>query len=126
MMRIHGIEGLTLEEIHREIAQGARFVFFRYCVSVLVLTFQRPSDIYFVRGHESALVKGAGFSALTALLGWWGIPWGPIYSCGALATNFRGGQDITNEVLCDLAHQPDVAPHPRASVTIESTADTLA
>ncbi len=123
-MKIKGMDGLTLDDLHKEIAQGGRFVFFKYCISIVVLTFQRPSDIYFVRGSESAIAKGLGFSALTALLGWWGIPWGPIYSVGALVTNFKGGHDVTNEVLCDLAHQPG-GERPRSSVTIESPVDTL-
>jgi hypothetical protein len=32
--------------------------------------------------------------ALTSLLGWWGIPWGPIYSIQSLVTNFRGGKQV--------------------------------
>jgi hypothetical protein len=125
-MNIRGMDGLTLDDLHREIAQGGRFVFYKYCVSAIVLTFQRPSDVYFVRGGESAVWKGCGYSAITALFGWWGIPWGPIYSVNALLTNFRGGHDVTNEVLCDLAHRPDAAQSPRASVTVDSTADTVA
>lgn len=124
-MQIKGIDGLSLEDLHREIAGGGRFVFYKYCVSVIVLTFQRPSDIYFVRGGESAFAKGLGYSALTLLLGWWGIPWGPIYSVGALATNFRGGHDVTNEVLADLAHQPG-SERARSSVTVESAVDSRA
>ncbi len=122
-MEIKGIDGLTLDDLHREIAEGGRFVFYKYCVSALVLTYQKPSPIFFVRGHESAVLKGLGYTALTALLGWWGIPWGPIYSVGALWTNLRGGHDVTNEVLCDLAHQPGTE-RPRTSVTVESTSDT--
>ena len=37
------------------------------------------------------------FAAL--LFGWWGIPWGPIWTIGSLVTNLRGGRDITREVL---------------------------
>lgn len=121
-MEIQGIEGLSLDDLHREIAAGGRFVFYKYCVSIVVLTYQQPSRIYFVRGRESALLKGLGYSALTALLGWWGIPWGPIYSVNALWTNFHGGHDVTNEVLCDLAHQPG-RERPRSSVTVENTTD---
>lgn len=47
----------------------------------------------------SAANHGLGYSLLTLCLGWWGIPWGPIYSIGSLYTNFTGGKDVTQEVL---------------------------
>lgn len=63
------------------------------------MTFKRSSDIYFILGGENAVVKGLGFTALTFLLGWWGIPWGPIWTIGAFVTNFGGGKDVTGEIL---------------------------
>jgi hypothetical protein len=30
--------------------------------------------------------------------GWWGIPWGPIFSIQSLITNFKGGKDLTAEI----------------------------
>ena len=38
------------------------------------------------------------YSLLTLVLGWWGIPWGLIYTPLALMTNFSGGRDVTAEV----------------------------
>jgi hypothetical protein len=34
---------------------------------------------------------GLPYSFGTFLLGWWGIPWGPIYTVQAITRNFRGG-----------------------------------
>jgi hypothetical protein len=34
---------------------------------------------------------GLLYSFGTLLLGWWGIPWGPVYTVQAIARNFRGG-----------------------------------
>ncbi len=42
---IRGIEGLTSEQLEFEIAQGARFVFFQYCISLLVVTLKRSSSV---------------------------------------------------------------------------------
>lgn len=66
---------------------------------------QSPSDIYFVRAGESAITKGLGFSLISFLLGWWGIPWGPIYTIGAFITDFGGGKDVTQEVVANLTQQ---------------------
>lgn len=104
-MRIVGIEGLDGQRLTVELQRGARFVIFEYCISILVMTFKRPSDIYFIRGGEGAVGKGLGFTVISLLLGWWGIPWGPIYTIGSLVTNFKGGRDVTQEVLASFQQQ---------------------
>jgi hypothetical protein len=45
---------------------------------------------------------------ITLGLGWWGIPWGPIYSIGSLFSNLTGGKDMTKEVLesWNSSHKP--------------------
>jgi len=104
-MKIKGVDGMTTERLKFEVQHGGRFVIFEYCISVLVMTFKRPSDIYFVRQGESAFGRGIGFSLLSLVLGWWGIPWGPIWTVGALISNSRGGRDVTQEVLQSLSLQ---------------------
>lgn len=99
MAKIANINGLTIAEINQELSNGAKFVMFRYCVSILVLTFRRSSNIYFVRAGESAAKHSITFSIITFLFGWWGIPWGPIYSIGSLYTNMTGGKDVTQDVI---------------------------
>ena len=101
-MQIQGIQGMTAGQLQRELELGGRFVFFHYCVSIVVMTFRRSSDVYFVRAGESAVPKGLGFTLVTLLLGWWGIPWGPIYTVGSLYTNLSGGKDVTAEVVASL------------------------
>ncbi|MBI1305215.1 MAG: hypothetical protein GC181_01220 [Bacteroidetes bacterium] len=99
MAEIKNIEGMSADDISRELQRGGKFVIYKYCISIIVMTFQRPTDIYFIKGGESGVVKGLGFSFITLLFGWWGIPWGPIYSIGSMITNFRGGTDVTAAVL---------------------------
>lgn len=99
MPKILNIDGMTVEEIQREVDRGAKFVIFQYCVSIILMTFKRPSEIYFIRAGEGAMKHSIGFSVLSFVLGWWGFPWGPIYTIGALATNFKGGKDVTREVM---------------------------
>jgi hypothetical protein len=69
---------------------------------VILLTFRRPSDIYFVRQGENAVVKGLPF---TLVAGWWGIPWGPIYTIQSIYNNSRGGKDVTQAVVNSLRAQ---------------------
>ncbi len=99
MAEIKNIDGLTIDDINRELSNGAKFVIFQYCFSILVMTFKRGSDIYFIKAGETTLKHSIGFSLITLIFGWWGIPWGPIYSIGALYSNIAGGKDITRDVL---------------------------
>lgn len=98
-LKIRGIEGMRPGEVDFEIQRGARFVFFQYCISIVVLTFRRASDIYFLRQGESAVTKGLPFTLLSLVAGWWGIPWGPIYTIQSVYNNSRGGKDVTESVL---------------------------
>jgi hypothetical protein len=98
-MKIVGTEGLTNAQIQEELQRGARFVMYQYCISVIVLSFRRSSDIHFIRAGHGSVSRGLGFSFLSLLLGWWGIPWGPIWTIQSLWVNFGGGRDVTNQVV---------------------------
>ena len=98
-MKIVGIEGLSVNDLNTELQRGGKFVIYQYCVSIIVMTFRRSSDIYFVRPGENATTKGLGFTFITLFFGWWGIPWGPIYSIGSLVSNLGGGKDVTQEII---------------------------
>ncbi|HZI56597.1 MAG TPA: hypothetical protein VFF39_07465 [Verrucomicrobiae bacterium] len=102
MANIVGIEGMTPQQVAFELQQGARFVQYQYCVSALIITFKRGTDIYFVRAEESRSVKGLQWTLLSALAGWWGIPWGPIYTIQSLWVNLRGGHDLTPQAASVL------------------------
>jgi hypothetical protein len=99
MASIKNLDGLSAADLNRELSEGAKFVVFEYCISILVMTFKRSSSIYFIRAGESTVQYSIGFTLLSLVMGWWGIPWGPIYTIGALYHNLSGGKDVTMEVL---------------------------
>jgi hypothetical protein len=102
-MKIVGVEGLTREQIRAEMLRGAKFVVFEYCVSVVFMTFKRASSIHLVRPGESAAAKSVPSTLCSLLLGWWGIPWGPIWTVATVARNLRGGRDVTAEMAASFA-----------------------
>lgn len=108
-MKLVGMEGMTDQEIRLELQRGARFVVYQYCISILVMTFKRPSNICFVRAGESRVTKGLPFVLLSLVLGWWGIPWGPIWTISTTVTNLSGGRDVTTEVLASTMRAPQPA-----------------
>ena len=105
-MKIKGLEGLSAVEIQSEIERGAKFVYFTYCFSIIVMTFRRSSDIYFVRSQESAIKYGWPWMVISFLFGWWGIPWGPIYTIQAIFRSFSG-KNVTEDVLEGLNYQEE-------------------
>jgi len=102
-MKIQGIEAMSTDQLQFEIQRGAKLVCYQYCVSIVVMTFRRSSDVYYIPAGESAVSKGLPWTLLSLVAGWWGIPWGPIFTVQSLVTNFKGGKDITADFSAHLS-----------------------
>jgi hypothetical protein len=102
MAGISGLDGMTVGQVVEEVRKGARFVYFQYCISVLILTFRRNSPIFLIRAGQSGIAKGLPYSALSFVLGWWGFPWGFIYTPTVILNNFSGGEDVTEQVMASM------------------------
>lgn len=103
MAKIIGLDTIKSGgHLQQEIQQGAKFVMYQYCISLLVITFRRSSNIYFISHDQNALIKGLPFTLLSLVLGWWGIPWGPIYTIQSVWVNFNGGKDVTKEIVATM------------------------
>ncbi len=102
-MRIKNIDGLTAGDLQREADNGARFIFFAWTISLIVVTFKRTSGVYLVRSGTSTALKGLPYTVLSLLLGWWGFPFGPKYTIGSILTNLKGGKDVTDDVMATVA-----------------------
>ena len=93
---------MTAREIQEAVDAGARFVFYQFCISALVITFKRSSPVYFLKAGEGTLLRGAPFTLISLVGGWWGIPWGPIWTVSTVITNLSGGKDVTQQILAAL------------------------
>jgi len=101
-MRIEGVDGLSAADLLAEIRRGGRFVFFESCISFIALTLRRPSGIVFLRSGQSGWLRGLPYTLMNLILGWWGLPWGPIYTLLTVANNLAGGCDVTATVCEEL------------------------
>jgi hypothetical protein len=101
-MQIRGLGTLSLEALRKEIQAGGRFVFYEYCISAVVVSLRRPTDIYFLRSTQNGLLRGLPYALVSLLLGWWGIPWWLIYTPLTLITNLSGGCDVTEQVVAQF------------------------
>jgi len=102
MADIKGIEGLTVGEVVDHVNRGGKFVVFSYAMSFLVISLKRTSAVHFVKPGENAFVKSLPYTLLSLTLGWWGFPWGFIYTPWALVQNIGGGTDVTPQILAAL------------------------
>lgn len=100
-MEIKGAENLSPQEFAYELQRGGRVVEFSYCISVLVVTFRR-SAIVFVRPGESAMSAAAPYLLLSLFFGWWGFPFGLIFTPIAILQNLTGGTDHTARFMATL------------------------
>lgn len=107
-MSIKNIDGLSVSQIRELVNQGAKFVVFPYTISIIVMTFKRSSAIFFVRPGENTIKYSYPFVIINFLFGWWGLPWGPVYTLGGIYRHITGGKDLTQEVLSELIqHDPE-------------------
>lgn len=106
-MRIDGLGERSQDELRQALEAGGRFVFYEFCISLVVITFRRPSRVYFLPANDLGLVRGLPYSLCSLLLGWWGLPWGVIYTPLTVLTNLTGGCDVTAQVWPLLAPAAD-------------------
>ena len=97
-MTINELNHCTKEWIVNEIKNGGKFVVFPYCISIIFMSFQRTSDVYFLRNGEMAIKHGWIYMLISCLLGWWGIPWGLIFTIKSICYSFSG-KDCTADVV---------------------------
>ena len=63
---------------------------YQIAVSFLIITFKFPTRFYVV-GHDATRIVATVCTLGSLVLGWWGIPWGPIYTVQVVTRNLRGG-----------------------------------
>ncbi|MDF3058697.1 MAG: hypothetical protein K0R17_2912 [Rariglobus sp.] len=110
-MNIIGAGQLSEEEIALKLTEGYRLVSYEYCLSFIVVTLKRPTSIYLVTPKDSDFGNRALFSSLSFFIGWWGIPWGPIYTVSTIYRNLSGGHDHSKALIDHvLAKNPSGPP----------------
>lgn len=84
--------------------ESLRATSFIYTISVVLMTFRRGAGgVYCGSCRKKAGLK---YSLISAIFGWWGIPWGPIYTVQAIGRNSAGGyqdEELNAELLQAVA-----------------------
>ena len=80
--------------------EGTRFVTLPYVVSIVIMTSQRNlGGIHEVRTGRWPVGEMVQAALVTVFFGWWGLPFGPLYSLLSCFYLCIGGRDATREIL---------------------------
>lgn len=119
-MLIKNIDGLSVSQIKELANRGGKFVIFPYTISFIIMTLKRNSDIYFVRNEENSFKYSYSYVLINFIIGWWGLPWGPIYTIGAIYNQIIGGKDVTAIVLSELIQNDPESNTSTYNINIEN------
>ena len=95
-------QGMTLADLRKMVDSGGRFVVFPYCISLIAVTLKRFSPSVFVPAGGRTTSYVARYNTLSLIFGWWGIPWGPVFTLKYLSANMKGGVDVTDEIMLNI------------------------
>jgi hypothetical protein len=98
----HAVDPIVCSICHRVTAQP-RYTIYRHVMSAMFITWRTVNQGIFC--SECGAKNAYRASLKTWLLGWWGFPWGPIYSIQAIFWNMRGGQQPTHNNFRILSWQ---------------------
>ncbi len=96
---VNGTQGMTIGQLEDDILQGGKFILFAWNFSMVIVSFRRSSPLTYVRSGDWSGPKALLWSAPSFVLGWWGFPWGVIFTISSLWQNSMGGKDVTAVVL---------------------------
>ena len=102
---VAGTEGMSIQQIEDDVLRGGRFRVFLWNFSVIVMSFQRSSALRYYRSNQSCGAAAWGWTLLSSVIGWWGIPWGIFFTFHTIYRNCMGGKDLTPEILAAFVGQ---------------------
>jgi hypothetical protein len=88
------------QELVSLVMEGTRFITIPYAFSIIILSFRRSmGSVHQVDSVNWPISQVILAAVITTLFGWWGIPFGVIWSILSLFYLWSGGRDSTREIL---------------------------
>jgi hypothetical protein len=103
--------GWSEEQIVDEILKGGRLVKYQTAKSFLLFSERNITPVCLVKANESKVIVGLPYFFSSLLLGWWGLPWGPIFTLQALFRNIIGGFDQTESMIVKVGGKYRLSLH---------------
>lgn len=94
---------ITFEQLERQIADGARFIVFPYCISLIfAVALRRLSPAIFITESRQLSRYARKYRTVSLICGWWCLPWGIVRTLDALSVIKKGGLDVTADIMQNL------------------------
>jgi hypothetical protein len=90
-----------LQQLRQLKEEGGLVIAYSFVVSLGFITFNYPVFKKFENRPSSLRrsLQGFKWALMSFTLGWWGIPWGIIYTPISILVNLAGGHDVTDEFI---------------------------
>lgn len=93
----------SFEEVMLAKDSGAKFVTYQWFVPLpLFRPSRRLSKVYYIPSNKSASSYAWKFNVISLIIGWWGLPWGPIFVFRSIRLNNSGGVDVTKDIYLNI------------------------
>jgi hypothetical protein len=113
----------------RKVALSSVLAQYQACASLFILTmrFRSPRVVVGSRENQST---GIMYTLVSAVAGWWGIPWGFIYTPQAIYRNLHGGyRQTVSELLptldAEIAHAQKKLAFGRGDASLPTVAPAI-
>jgi len=93
----------TFEEVMSAKSNGGTFVTYQWIIPTpIFFPVRRLSKVYFIPRDMDKSTYAQKFNILSLLIGWWGLPWGPVAVYKSIVLNNTGGVDVTDDVYLNI------------------------
>lgn len=93
--------GGTANYKDNSITMESKVAHFNTVISLVIYSF-KVSSRYYLIGTERRILGAIVFIIATFFLGWWAVPWGPIWTVQEIFRSLMGGHWITVGELMDV------------------------
>ena len=84
-------------DVRNAVQSGGRFVVYQYCISIFILTFRRNSAVQYIPPGGDRITPGLKYTLLSLALGWWGLPFGPIFTPNHIKNTLGGREALPSQ-----------------------------
>lgn len=102
-VKLGNSDSFSFSEIQNLKSKNGKFVTFQWIIPLPMFTpVKRLSKVYFVSKASEAKDYAKKYNLINLLIGWWGLPFGPVYLVKSIALNNQGGIDVTDDIYLNL------------------------
>ena len=103
--KLQNINISDLEELKREINNGARFIMFNYRIGLGLVSLLRFSPAIFIKRENEIENFEKKYNLLNIIFGPWFLFKGPFLTYDAYKVNKKGGIDITKDIMVNITQE---------------------